>query len=286
MKKGKYAQDKGSSLLRVVGLWLWVALWGVFPAGAQERDTLSVQQCDHTFRAGQLVMPGTLVVAGTAGLFSPVSEWKVDVRDRVREYALERTAADDYIQYVPVAMAVAGDWIGAEAQHDFLDRVVLVGTSYVMMAAVVNGLKYTVVSVRPGKYDEVYLQNNPNNLTSQNAPKTFNSFPSGHAATAFMGAELVRLEYGAESPWIGVAAYAVASGTSIMRVWNEKHWFTDVLAGAGMGMLSARVGWWLLPGVSRVARNVLGLDATHGQTLTVCPTASDGHPGMTMCMSF
>lgn len=210
----------------------------------------------------------------------------MDVRDQVREYALERTIADDYIQYVPAAMAVVGDWIGAEAQHGFLDRVLLTGTSYVVMAAMVNGLKYTVVSPRPGIYDEVYLANNPNDLTPQNSPKAFNSFPSGHTATAFMGAELVRLEYGEDSPWIAVAAYAVASGTSIMRVWNEKHWFTDVLAGAGMGMLSARIGWWLLPGVSRLADSVLGLDASHGQKLAVSPAVNDGHLGLAMCLSF
>jgi membrane-associated phospholipid phosphatase len=101
-----------------------------------------------------------------------------------------------------------------------------------------------------------------------------------------MGAELVRLEYGSDTPWIAVAAYAIASGTSIMRVWNEKHWFTDVLAGAGMGMLSARIGWWLLPSVNRVTNSVLGLDATHGQWLAVSPVANNGHLGLVMCLSF
>lgn len=268
-----------------MGMLLAVMLCGL-SAKAQETDTLTIQRCNHSFRAGQLIVPGVFVTAGTSGLFDPVKEWKVDVRDKVREYALERTIADDYIQYVPAVMVVVGDWLGAEAQHNLLDRVLLTGTSYLVMAAIVNSLKYTVVSPRPGIYDEVYLGNNPRGLTPQNSPKAFNSFPSGHTATAFMGAELVRLEYGSDTPWIVVAAYAIASGTSIMRVRNEKHWFTDVLAGAGMGMLSARIGWWLLPSVSRVTNSVLGLDATQGQWLAVSPVANNGHFGLVMCLSF
>lgn len=38
-----------------------------------------------------------------------------------------------------------------------------------------------------------------------------NSFPSGHTAMAFMGAELLRREFWEVSPWIGVAGYVVAA---------------------------------------------------------------------------
>ena len=269
-----------------MGMLLSAGLLFVQSAVAQVSDSLSVLSCNHSFRAVQLAAPGVLVAAGATGLFAPVREWKVDVRDQVREYTLDRTFADEYVQYVPAAMAVVGDWIGAEAQHGFLDRLLLLGTSYVVMAVTVNGIKYTVTSPRPSIYDEVYLSNNPRDLNPKNNPKSFNSFPSGHTSTAFMGAELVRLEYGADSPWMAVAAYAVATGTGIMRVWNEQHWFTDVLAGAGMGILGARIGWWMLPWVSNVADRVLGLDATHGQKLTVAPVGTAGQLGCAMCLSF
>ena len=68
------------------------------------------------------------------------------------------------------------------------------------------------------------------------------SFPSGHTGTAFAGAELVRREYG--WGW-GSAAYAVATATAVMRMYNNKHWFSDVLMGAGVGILSANIGYWL-----------------------------------------
>lgn len=272
---------------RCIILMLLAALMlGVLPLTAQKSDTLSIQRCDHSFQVGQLAMPGVFIAAGAAGFLNPVKEWKVAVRDQVREYSPDRIHADDYIQYVPGVMAVAGEWLGAESQHNFLDRLLVAGTSSVVTAVLVNGLKYTIVSPRPYIYDEVCLGTNPLMLTPRSSPMRFNSFPSGHTATAFMGAELVRLEYGADEPWIAVAAYALATGTGVMRVWNEQHWYTDVLVGVGLGMLSARIGWWMLPWVSNVADTVLGLDATHGQKIAAAPTMVNGQLGMAMCLSF
>ena len=71
-----------------------------------------------------------------------------------------------------------------------------------------------------------------------------NSFFSGHTATAFTGAELVRIEYG----WgYGAAAYAMATSVGFLRVYNKRHWVGDVLAGAGVGILCANAGYWMLP---------------------------------------
>lgn len=71
------------------------------------------------------------------------------------------------------------------------------------------------------------------------------SFPSGHTATAFMTATMLRHEYGHLSPWIGIGGYTVATGTGLMRMANNKHWLSDVLTGAGIGILSTEVGYYL-----------------------------------------
>jgi membrane-associated phospholipid phosphatase len=71
-----------------------------------------------------------------------------------------------------------------------------------------------------------------------------NSFPSGHSATAFVGAEMVRKEYG--NAW-GAGAYVVAGGIGFLRMYNDRHWLNDVLAGAGIGILAANAGYWILP---------------------------------------
>lgn len=78
-----------------------------------------------------------------------------------------------------------------------------------------------------------------------------NSFPSGHTATAFVGAELVRLEYGG---WWGAAAYGVAVTTALMRIYNDRHWFNDLLGGAAIGIFSAQAAYWLLPAERRLFR--------------------------------
>jgi len=97
-----------------------------------------------------------------------------------------------------------------------------------------NAVKYTVKERRPDS-------------TKQN------SYFSGHTATAFTGAELVRIEYG----WgYGAAAYAVAATTGFLRIYNKRHWVGDVLTGAGIGILCADAGYWLLP----VWKRCFGID--------------------------
>ena len=59
-----------------------------------------------------------------------------------------------------------------------------------------------------------------------------------------MGAELMREEYG--NAW-GAGAYVIAGGVAFLRMYNDRHWLNDVIAGAGVGILAARIGYWLLP---------------------------------------
>ncbi len=64
------------------------------------------------------------------------------------------------------------------------------------------------------------------------------SFPSGHAAGAFMAATLFGYFY----PGSGMACYSVASLVGFSRVYNGIHYPSDVLAGSLLGVISARLG--------------------------------------------
>lgn len=139
-----------------------------------------------------------------------------------------RMHVDDYLQYVPVAAYLALDFSGVKARHNMLQRTVVAATSYLFMAAIVNTVKLTVPVLRPDG-------------------SAWNSFPSGHTATAFTGAHLLLREYKDTSPWIGIAGYAVAATTGIMRMLNRRHWLSDVVAGAGIGILSVELSYILLP---------------------------------------
>lgn len=91
------------------------------------------------------------------------------------------------------------------------------------------------------------------------------SFPSGHATIAFAAARSVDKEFRRESIWIPIAGYAAATAIGVERVVNDKHHWYDVLAGAGLGVASAELTWWLsdkLFGTDKVAVGLSGQGAT------------------------
>lgn len=67
------------------------------------------------------------------------------------------------------------------------------------------------------------------------------SFPSNHTATSFLGSELLRQEIGEEHPVLSYAGYVASTVTAVLRLYHNKHWFSDVLAGAVLGVLSVKL---------------------------------------------
>lgn len=211
------------------------------------------------FRWQQLIAPTVLLTGGITGVYS---QWYKDkINAPVRAYAQElsggqRLRFDDYIQYIPSATFL-GLGFALPSEHDFIERVCVTATSYAAMGILVNTTKYTIREPRPDR------------------PEARNAFPSGHTATAFMGAELVRREYGG---WWGAGAYAIATTTALMRIYNDRHWTNDVLGGAAIGILSADIGFWLLP----LERKMFRLDGSRrggpgpgagsGKAIAVLPT--------------
>ena len=81
-------------------------------------------------------------------------------------------------------------------------------------------------------------------MTKRRRPDDFfkyNSFPSGHTATSFMGAEILRQEMKETSPEISLAGYGVAITTATLRLYKKKHWLSDVIIGATIGIISAQI---------------------------------------------
>jgi len=64
------------------------------------------------------------------------------------------------------------------------------------------------------------------------------SWPSGHTTAAFAVASVLSEELGGVTPWI---AYPLATGVAWSRVNDQAHWATDVLMGALVGTLTARL---------------------------------------------
>lgn len=133
---------------------------------------------------------------------------------------------DDYTQYLPAAVMVGLKAAGYKGRTSWGRMLVSDAFSGAIMAGLVNGLKYSVRRPRPDG-------------TARN------SFPSGHTATAFMTAAMLHKEYGWRSPWFSIGGYAVATFTGISRVLNDRHYLTDVMAGAAIGISSVHLGYFL-----------------------------------------
>ena len=186
-----------------------------------------------SFKATQLIAPGILMASGTVihcfaheSVDSPIrecaqNEWKC---------GKPNLTFDDYILYVPMAMHLGLGLTGVESEHCFVERAAESAIGHLALGILSGGMKEIINSPRP---------NGRNNQ----------SFPSGHTDLCFFNAELVRMEYG----WAwGAGAYAVATTVGIMRIYNDWHWTSDVIFGAGLGIFCAHLGEWLFEPAGRL----------------------------------
>jgi hypothetical protein len=211
-------------------------LFGFLSANAQQND--SITKIDTTahhlkFSYKQLIIPTVLIGYGVIGIGNDqLLSFNHQIQSEVTEDIDEKITIDDFSQYAPAASVYALNAFGVKGKNNMRDRSVIFMTSYVIMASTVLGLKSIVHEERPDG--------------SSN-----NSFPSGHTATAFAGAEFLWQEYKDKSIWYGIAGYAVATGTGLFRIYNNRHWLTDVAAGAGIGILSTKIAYWMNPYITK-----------------------------------
>lgn len=215
-----------------------------------------------------VILPAALVAVGSFG--SASHWWRNHVDASVtramgshREWGIAEGA-----EWLPYAMMLGADYIGGDARAGIVDRALLAATSFVILEAVTQPLKRIVGRRRPDGSD-------------------LHSFPSGHTATAFAGAELTRMTYG--NLW-GAGAYVIATGVAALRIAGRHHYLSDVIAGAGTGILSARLAAWRLPWERRVLR--LGTSSRNesvpaeGTSAAIVPALSTGSFGATILVTF
>ena len=111
---------------------------------------------------------------------------------------------DDYLQYAPAAVMVGMKACGYKSRSSWGRMLVSDAFSAAIMAGAVNGIKYSVGRLRPDG-------------------SRYNSFPSGHTATAFMTASMLHKEYGWRSPWFSIGGYTAAAVTGVSRICNNRH---------------------------------------------------------------
>lgn len=155
-----------------------------------------------------------------------------DSRENIREIRNRyipsfKHGFDDYMQYAPAAAVYGLKIGGVQGRNNWLRTAISHGTSLAIMGILVNSIKYTANVERPDG-------------------SATNSFPSGHTAMAFTNATFMHKEYGVVNPIYSVAGYTSATFTAVGRGMNNKHWVSDVLAGAGIGILSTQLGYFII----------------------------------------
>lgn len=194
------------------------------------------KHCPTKFEYKQLIAPITLISLGAIGRNTDyIKRLNNDIRNGVITNIHKKQRIDDFLQYVPVSQVFLLSNLGLKPRHSLKERLVLSATAYAIMAISVNTIKYSTKVLRPDN-------------------SALNSFPSGHTATAFTGLELLWQEYKDDSVWVGIIGYSLAVSTGALRVYNNRHWVTDVLTGAGIGILSAKMAYWLLPSISKATK--------------------------------
>ncbi len=132
---------------------------------------------------------------------------------------------DNYLQFSPIVIAYALDATGVKSATDIKNRTIILLKSEVLMTTVVYSVKRLTRQLRPDN-------------------SSYNSFPSGHTAQAFAAATFLSEEYKTTIKWIPFVAYGIASTVGTLRILNNKHYISDVLVGAGIGILSTKFSYY------------------------------------------
>jgi Membrane-associated phospholipid phosphatase len=215
-------------------------------------------------KGSKFILPTLFIAYGTAARFNqlPIRQFDFDIDHEIKKRVHGTNNIDTYFEYgMPVLAYGLGFIPGIEAKNNFRDRTFAMATSTLIMKGSVELLKHTTPIQRP--YGDR------------------RSFPSGHTAVAMMSAHIMYKEYKDVSPWICVGGYLIASTTGVLRITNRAHWLSDVVMGAGIGILSAEIGYMLLP----MWRNIFGVGRSE-QCFAAVPMISTNGLGLGLVCRF
>ncbi len=181
------------------------------------------------------IIPSVLIAYGA---LAPNVDALWDLNENIQyeiwvKHPHQTVSIDNYLQWVPAVAVYGLNIVGIHGAHNFLDRSMIYVLSNIIMESSVFVVKNISHEQRPNGSD--YL-----------------SFPSGHTAEAFASAEFLMQEYKNVSVWYGIGGYAVATSVAYLRMYNNKHWFSDVVAGAGFGIISTRLAYILYPEIKNI----------------------------------
>ena len=136
------------------------------------------------------------------------------------------TNAADYLMWAPSASVYAMDAFHVKTAHNFREHLIIEAGSVIITGGIGYGMRVISRNI------DVYKTDNT-------------KFPSGHTANAFRGAEIVHQELKKTNPVLSYSGYLVATGVGMLRIYGKEHLLSEVLAGAGLGILSTKLTYWI-----------------------------------------
>lgn len=217
----------------------------------------------YTFHYKKLIVPAFFISYGVASLsLTSLKNLNESTRFEISEHQPDHIRLDNYTQFAPAAFVYGLNAMGVEGKHNLRDRSIIYGTSLLITSVITFPVKHMVKEERPDGSNRL-------------------SFPSGHTATAFASAQFMFREYKNTNFLLGISGYSFAVFTGIYRMLNNKHWLGDVVGGAGVGILSTELSYWLYPKIN----HLLSGKSKTGQTM-IMPYYQKGNAGIGFVKNF
>lgn len=206
-------------------LSILIFLFALVFSFAQQKDTLSIENKRFDFQYKKLYVPAGLMISGILADGRGEESLKNEIVEERNEHLFGfENHLDDYAQFFPFVAIYGFEVAGMKPRTDYKNRTAILIKGQVLNLGLVYILKKSLKKTRPDG--------------------TAFSFPSGHTANAFAGATMLSIEYGEQYKWVPYLAYGTATAVGVMRMANNKHYISDVLFGAGLGILSMKVAYW------------------------------------------
>ena len=181
---------------------------------------------NNNFTVKKAILPVTLIGMGIIINNTHFEKkFQTDLRNKVgNTYEFK---IDNYIQFMPIAEMYVADAFKIKAKNHWFDQTKYLLISNFISSIITHSLKRITNKTRPN-----------------GSP---HSFPSGHTTFAFTNATVLYQEFNNTSPVLAYSGYAFATTTAAFRMLNNKHWMSDVLVGAGVGVLVTQLVYHFKP---------------------------------------
>lgn len=172
------------------------------------------------------ILPFSLIIIGSSLSGSGIEkEIQKDIRNSVgNDY---ENKIDDWMLFVPAAETYIAKFVGTKSKNDLFGITKNICIANLISNGTVYSLKNLIEKQRPDGSE--------------------NSFPSGHTNIAFTNATVLYHEYKESNRLVAYSGFVFAVTTGVFRILNNRHWTSDVMTGAGIGILSGNLVYSFQP---------------------------------------